>query len=351
MKKVSLPRRTKTKKDTRPTRITNETVAEHRERILAGGRRFKYPVQYARHRLVINAIIVAVVALVLFLIICWQQLYIVQNTNSFFYRLTNFVPVPVASIDGKSVRYSDYLLFYNGSAHYLQKSEQVDFSTKDGKLQQQHIKRQSLNDAEADAYAQKLAKANNISVNNNEVDAVINESRRSYGNISERAYDASALSILGWTPSEYRHMVHDKLIRQKVAYSIDGKASRMKDLVQKQLLDKKSPDFSSIVSDLNKQYNANLQVGTSGMVPLNNSDGGLSQAAAKLKVGETSGVVKSTTGDGYYFVRLLSRVDAQLNYTYIRVPLTVFDEKVASLRTNHKITEYINVPAEKESDQ
>ena len=41
-----------------PSRITNETVAEHRERILAGGRRFKYPVQYARHRLVINTIII-----------------------------------------------------------------------------------------------------------------------------------------------------------------------------------------------------------------------------------------------------------------------------------------------------
>ena len=26
-------------------RITNETVAEHRERVLAGGRKFKYPLQ------------------------------------------------------------------------------------------------------------------------------------------------------------------------------------------------------------------------------------------------------------------------------------------------------------------
>lgn len=40
-----------------PNRITTETVAQHREQILAGGRRFKYPIQYARHKLVINAIL------------------------------------------------------------------------------------------------------------------------------------------------------------------------------------------------------------------------------------------------------------------------------------------------------
>ena len=49
----------------------DETVAEHRERILAGGRKFKYPVQYARHRLVINAILVTLAALVLLAVIGW----------------------------------------------------------------------------------------------------------------------------------------------------------------------------------------------------------------------------------------------------------------------------------------
>lgn len=346
MKKLHLPTTKKAAKDARPTRITNETVAEHRERILAGGRRFKYPVQYAKHKLVVNAVIIGIVALIVFIIICWQQLYMAQNTNAFFYRLTNFIPVRVASIDGQGVRYSDYLLYYNGSAYYLRRSEQVDFSSRDGKLQQIHIKRESLNDAEADAYAVKLAHEKGITVSNANVDAIINESRRSYGDISERTYDASALSILGWTAGEYRHMVHAKLIRQKVAYAIDAKAAHTKDNVQQRLEGQKSSDFSAIASALNKQDNANLQVGTSGPVPLNNSDGGLSQAAVKLNVGETSGAVKSTTGDGYYFIHLLSKDDSMINYTYLRIPLTAFDAQVAKLRHQHKIKEYINVPME-----
>lgn len=347
MKKVPLPHRKKTTKDSRPTRITNETVAEHRERILAGGRRFKYPVQYAKHRLVINAVVIGVIALIIFIAICWQQLYVAQNTNTFFYRVTNFIPAPVASIDGKSVRYSDYLLYYNGSAYYLHQSEQVDFSTKDGKRQQLHIKRESLNDAEADAYAQKVAHEKGITVSSKDVNGVIDESRRSYGDISERTYAASALSILGWTAGEYRHMVHNKLIRQKVAYAIDAKAARTKDTVQKLLNAKKPPGFDVIAEKLNKDDKAGLQLGTSGLVPLNNSDGGLSQAAAKLKVGQISDVVKSTTGDGYYFIRLLSKDESQLNYTYIRIPLTTFDNKIASLRHHHKISEYIHIPVEK----
>lgn len=41
--------------------VTNDTVAEHREKILAGGRKFKYPIQYSKHKVIINAIIVVII--------------------------------------------------------------------------------------------------------------------------------------------------------------------------------------------------------------------------------------------------------------------------------------------------
>ena len=39
-----------------------EKVEERREEVLTRGRKFKYPLQYAKHKLVINTIIIAVVA-------------------------------------------------------------------------------------------------------------------------------------------------------------------------------------------------------------------------------------------------------------------------------------------------
>jgi hypothetical protein len=110
-------------------RITNETVAEHREKVLAGGRRFKYPVQYAKHRLVINTIIISLVALIAITVVVWWQLYPTQNTSSFFYRITRVIPLPVASVDGHPVPYSDYLAGFRSQEHYLQYKEGVDLYT------------------------------------------------------------------------------------------------------------------------------------------------------------------------------------------------------------------------------
>jgi hypothetical protein len=86
-----------------PTRITSETIEQHREHILAGGRKFKYPIQYARHKLVINAILISVAAVIIALVVGWWQLYPQQNTSEFMYHVTKVIPVPVAYVDGQPV--------------------------------------------------------------------------------------------------------------------------------------------------------------------------------------------------------------------------------------------------------
>lgn len=345
MKKISLKRASK--RSETPTRITNETVAEHRERILAGGRRFKYPVQYARHKLVLNAIIIGFVVLVLALILLWQQFYLAQNTSDFFYRIARFVPIPVASVDGQPVRYSDYLLYYKGSAYYLTKSERVDFSTSDGKKQMELIKRRSIDNAEADAYAQKLARDKGIVVTNQEIDQLIKEYRKSYGNISQEVYDASAFNMLGWSPEEYRLVMTNKLLRSKVEYAIDRKADAVQKAVAAQLKKKKNAKFVDVVNAVTKTQPGAAEAGNSGgSVPHTNSDGGLSIAALKLQEGEVSPVIKSSTGDGYYFVRLLSKTSSQLSYEYIRVPLGALSDQLGALKKDNKISEYISIPVQ-----
>ena len=57
IKKI-LPRKKK-EAEKLPTRITNDTVAEHREKVLAGGRKLKYPLQYTRRKLVRNTILIS----------------------------------------------------------------------------------------------------------------------------------------------------------------------------------------------------------------------------------------------------------------------------------------------------
>jgi len=331
-----------------PSRITNETVAEHREQILAGGRKFKYPHQYERHKLVFNVIIIAIVTVVLLAVIIWWQLYPAQNTSTFFYRVTRILPVPVASIDGTQVRYSDYLMSFSGSQHYLEQSERLNLNSDDGKRQIEYIKRQSLDGALADAHAGKIAREKSISVTDKQVNDVIDASLTTVsGRISQDIYDDSTLSTLGYSKEEYRQIIRRSLVRQEVAYAVDTKANSAKDAAEALLKANAKTPLADVAKQLqDKKYP--VQLGSTGsLVPKTNHDGGVTQQAAKLKAGEISAFFRSNDGsferNGYYVVQAVEVTDKQVSYNYIRIPLTVFGEQLKTLAKNGKIKEYIDV--------
>ncbi len=326
-------------------RITNETVAEHRERILAGGRRFKYPVQYARHRLVINTIIISVVALVALTAFIWWQLYPQQNSSTLFYRITRVLPLPVASVDGQSVRYSDYLVGYRSQAHYLEFKEGVNLQSAENKAQVDFIKRKAMDDATADAYAAKLATQYSIKITGAQIDQALERQRQSRdGTASKETYDAIIRDHFDWTPEEAREVTERKLLRQEVAYHIDEQANKQKASLEK-LLTTES-DFDKIALTLGGNGDAKVVSSVTPLVPSNNQDGGLAIAAAALKKGEISPIFRSTSGDGYYVVKLLdSDSTGRISYAYIKVPLTVFNVQLSEITKQDKIKEYISVPA------
>src|SRR5574338_207998 len=67
-------------------RITNETVAEHREEVLGAARKFIYPLQHSLRKIVsISAAIFGVLALA-FVVYCLLALYKFNTTSTFIYR-------------------------------------------------------------------------------------------------------------------------------------------------------------------------------------------------------------------------------------------------------------------------
>lgn len=326
------------------SRITSETVAEHREHILAGGRKFKYPIQYVKHKLVINAIIISLTAVIAAVIIGWWQLYPMQNTSEFMYRVTKVIPVPVANVDGQPVLYSDYLMKYLSSIHFLSTKEKLNQNTDDGKRQIEYIKQQSLQDAISDAYALKLARKMNISISDKEFKAFLKEKRQiSNGEISEQSYNAIVLDWFGWSPEEYRHMTENKLLSQKVAYAMDKEALSTVNRANSSIKTDSKIDFKTLASTLAKETGISVTYGASGWVPRYNQDGGLAAAADKLKVQEVTNIVQSSLGKGYYIVRLLDINDTQIKYEYIQVPLSAFTKSLEQVEKNHKVNRFINV--------
>jgi len=53
--------------------------------------------------------------------------------------------------------------------------------------------------------------------------------------------------------------------------------------------------------------------------------------------------VKATSGNGYYYVKLVDSNDTQVQYEYIHVPLKEFDAKLAQVEKNDKLTRLIKI--------
>lgn len=351
MKKIRIKNLRKKQPDQAPGRITNETVAEHREQILAGGRRFKYPIQYAKHKLVINAVVVTLSAIIILAVFGWWQLYVAQNSSGFMYRLTQLIPVPVAVIDGQQVRFSDYLVQYRGSEFYLSKYDELKIDSKDGKEQLQYVKRESLDKAITDAYASKIAKEKGIRVSNSDVSAIIDDQlNTANGRISQQTYDTSSRMMYDWTPQDYRSAVSRSILRARVAFAIDENAKKKTDKAA-ELLKTANGDFAAVAAQLQDNSSEKVVASDSTLVNLVGSYFGLQVSdLAKLNVGDMTGPVTTTSDAGYYFVKIVDKTDTKIRFTYLFIPLTELDRRVSKLKESGKVSEYIKVSVAKAED-
>ena len=324
-------------------RITTETLAEHRERVLAGGRKFKYPIQYQRHKLVVNALIIGAVAVVLLIAFAWYLLYVAKNTSEFMYRVTKVVPVPVAVVEGEPVRYSDYLMKYRSAAHYLVEKEQIDERSEDGKSKLGYVRTQAMKDAIADAYATKLARELDITVSEGELEAYLKQQRQSSDSeVTEATYNAVIRDYYGWSPQEYRDAMKNKLLRQKVAYAVDAKAEELSKKVETAVKGGNT-DLAAIAQTLTTEKKDAAMYTPPAWVPRTNQDGGLAEAATKLEKGQVSTAIKTTSGNGYYYVKLVDSNSEQLQYEYLYVPLHELEGRLAKVTKSDQLTKFITV--------
>lgn len=344
MKKIRIRKLRNRQADSTPSRITNETVAEHREKILAGGRKFKYPIQYARHKLVINALIVAFVSLTVLAVVGWHQLYVAQNSSTIMYRVTKLIPVPVASVDGELAPYDDYLSRLRFNEFWLRKYGDVKLDSKSGKAQLNYIKRQVLDIAVQDAYARKLAPQYKVTVGAGEVDEMILQQRHTAsGQISEETYYSALLMTNGWSEDDLKSSLRRTILRNKVAFAMDTKAAKQAQDAAK-LVAATSGDFAKVAEQLASLPGGKIIANQSDLISNTSTFGGLQVSeVAKLEKGAVSGMIKSSTDDGYYFVKVTDKTDTQVSFSYLHIPLTMFAEQLSALKKAGKIIEYIKI--------
>ncbi len=327
------------KKDDKKTE--QEKVDERREEVFATGRKFKYPLQWTKHRVVVNTILISFIVAAILVVATWLALYRFNMTDDILYRATKIAPVPVASVDGESVRFSDYLMLYRSSILSIERqSGQIDSEGPKDALRFQY-RRAALSEAEEYAYANKLAKELGINVSSEEIDAEFDRHLKVGGiDRSEESFIKIVEENFGVGKDEYRRMLQLAITKAKVEEAIDESANEIATKVEKMLAEN-GGDYAAVNTALSGSI---IYEETGGMVSSQNIDGGRASEAIKLQPGGQSGKFVSMSGDGYYFVKLIKKTESEVNFVSIRVPFTEFSARFEALKAENKISEFITFP-------
>jgi len=321
-------------------RTEREKVEQRREEVLAQGRKFKYPMQYAKHKLVINTVLVAVVAIIVMVVAGWAMLYKFQDTGDMLYRVTQVIPVPVAKVAEEQVRYSDYLMIYRSNLLTTEQQGGQLGGDESDDLVRERCKEAALRSAVEYAYAEKLGKEMGIEVSEAEVDEAF-ETHRKVGGVerSEESFLKIVRDNFGMNRTEYRRMLYLTLMKAKVTQAVDDEARELAEKVEK-MIQEKDGDLLAVAEELGEAVEYQE---TGQLVDNLNVDGGRSEMAARLDEGQVSERFLSTNGDGYYYVKLIEKTDTQVSHASIKVRFTTFDKMVEELYQNGEVEEYITV--------
>lgn len=229
-------------------RITNETIAVHREEVLKGARKYIYPLQHSKNRIIALTTWILAATIAVFLIYSTIALYKLNQYNTFLYRTTQVVPFPIARIGDNFISYENYLFQLRHYVHYYQTQLGRNFEG-DDKQQLIQFRKQALDGVINDAYVKMLAQQQGVKVSDQEIDSRIAEVRNQNRLGSNNKVFADVLhDYWGWSVADFKRSLKQEMLAEKVVAKLDTQdMKRANDaLVQA----KSGADFAKLASSL-----------------------------------------------------------------------------------------------------
>jgi hypothetical protein len=279
-------------------RITNESIAAHREEVLGSARKYIYPLRHSRHRVVKISIALFIALIISFFVGCVIALYKLQNTSTFMYSVTRVVPFPIAKAGNRLVSYDSYLFQLRHYIHYYQSQQGLKLDTPDGKRQLQSFKERSLDQAVAQAYVKELADKNNISVSNKEVnDQVALVRAQNRLGASDEVFRNVLREFWGWSVADFKRELKDELLEQKVIAKLDTQTNKRANDAYVQL--KGGADFATLAAQVSDDVSTKGNGGEYGFA-IDRSSRDISPQAVQALFGRAAGEFTEVINSGYY---------------------------------------------------
>jgi len=326
--------------------ITNETIAEHREDVLSGARKYIYPLAHSKRRIIIVTSAIVVLAVIAFLAYSVAGLYKFYQYNAFLYRVTQVVPFPIARAGNDFVAYENYLFELRRHIHYYQEQQgdqDNDFSTVDDKEQLAEFRKESLDDVINLAYAKMLAGQNGVKVSGKEVDERVKQMREQNRlGSSDKVFADVLRDFWGWSISDFKRSLKDQILREKVAAKLDSQATAKAASALAQI--KSGSDFADVAKAVSEDPASKVNGGDYGfgIVKSNpNVPPQVIDALYKLKPGQVSAVIN--TGKTLEIVKVEKLENGIITARHIVFALADMTPAIEELKKKEALKTYVRL--------
>ncbi len=323
-------------------RITNETVAEHREEVLSSARKYIYPLQHSLRRIVAISTSIFAVLLLGFFVYCLLALYRFDSTSTFIYRVSQVLPFPVAHSCGQYVSYENYLFELRHYIHYYQTQQKVDFSSASGRQQLAAFRKVALQTVVDGACVKKLAAQHHVTVNDQELNAEITllRSQNRLGS-SNTVFQDVLKEFWGWSLDDFKRELKTQMLAQKVVSALDTQTHSRAQNVLNQIHN--SGDFAALAQQFSEDPSTKAGGGDYGIaisrtyrdLPPQVVDG-----LFKLQPGQTSGIIETPLG--LEILKVRERDGSTIRASHIYFAFKPISKYIDPLKSQQNPKIYIN---------
>lgn len=321
-------------------KITDENITEHREEVLKGARKYIYPLQHSKHRIVIITLGITAATIVGFSIYCSLALYKYYQYNTFVYRITQVVPFPIARAGGSFVDYENYLFEIRHFTHYYQTQQPQNNSGNASQIQQ--FRKQALNDVINNAYVKKLAGNYSISVSDKEVDAriaIVRNQNRLGGN--NKVFTDVLRDYWGWSIADFKRSLKEQILAEKVIARLDTDTAKRAQSVLAQI--NSGADFTALAKEVSDDATSKPNGGDYG-TPVSKDNPNLPPQVVdqlfKLQAGQVSGIIE--TGLTLEIVKVNQNSGATVNAQHISFKLQDINVYIDQLKAKEPTRSFVH---------
>jgi hypothetical protein len=325
-------------------RITNDTVAAHREEVLGSARKYIYPLKHSKHRIVIVSTTLFIAAIIGFFTYFTLALYRFQSNSVFVYGVSQVAPFPIARIGSDFVAYENYLFELRHYVHYYETQIKLDFNEPRNQEQLTEFKKRALDKVVNDAYVKRIARDNGIVLTDREVDQQI-EILRNQNRLggSDRVFEDVLKDFWGWSVDDFKRSLRQELLAQKVVATLDTQTRARAETVLAQL--QSGADFEALAKEHSDDARSRENGGEFGFaVEKANKDltAQTTEALFDLEEGDVSDLVN--TGYALEILKNIERKDDTIRGAHIVFSFADIQKFIDEAKEAQPATVYIRIP-------